>query len=156
MRKRKWTDEQLIAAFHKHGSIRHILLELNLAVAGGSYINIKKHLKRLGLEFDTSWQERRDNAVNKHRYTNVYTDEEVFSENSKCNFGAIRARFEKINPQQCSKCDCIDWMGTPLILDLDHINGNRNDHRIENLRWLCPNCHRQTKTWGQTKRTMPV
>lgn len=43
------------------------------------------------------------------------------------------------------------WNGHPLILQLDHINGNHNDNRLENLRIICPNCHTQTKTWGNKK-----
>ena len=40
------------------------------------------------------------------------------------------------------------WLDKPLSLQLDHINGNCSDHRLENLRWLCPNCHVQTSTHG--------
>ena len=40
-----------------------------------------------------------------------------------------------------------EWNGKPLSLELDHINGIANDHRIENLRLLCPNCHSQTPTY---------
>ena len=39
------------------------------------------------------------------------------------------------------------WANSKLILHLDHINGIRNDNRLENLRWLCPNCHSQTETY---------
>lgn len=48
-------------------------------------------------------------------------------------------------------------MGKPITLQLDHINGINNDNRIENLRFICPNCHSQThnysgkKTRGTTK-----
>ncbi len=40
------------------------------------------------------------------------------------------------------------WNGKPIVLHLDHINGINNDHRIENLRFLCPNCHSQTETYA--------
>ncbi len=44
-------------------------------------------------------------------------------------------------------------LGKPLVLQLDHINGERNDNRIENLRILCPNCHTQTETFcGKHKK----
>ena len=41
-----------------------------------------------------------------------------------------------------------DWLGKPLVLQLDHINGVFNDNRIENLRLVCPNCHSQFTTFA--------
>jgi hypothetical protein len=48
----------------------------------------------------------------------------------------------------CSNCGLTEWQGKPLSIQLDHINGNPTDNRIENLRMLCPNCHSQTETFG--------
>lgn len=46
----------------------------------------------------------------------------------------------------------IIWCDEPIVLHLDHINGVRNDNRKTNLRFLCPNCHSQTKTYcGRNK-----
>jgi hypothetical protein len=45
------------------------------------------------------------------------------------------------------------WNEKKLTLQLDHINGIRNDHRLENLRWLCPNCHSQTETFCGKQNT---
>jgi hypothetical protein len=49
---------------------------------------------------------------------------------------------------RCEICGLEDWLGKPIIIHLDHINGIRDDHRLENLRMLCPNCHSQTDTYG--------
>ena len=49
---------------------------------------------------------------------------------------------------QCDDCGLTEWRGKPLSIQLDHINGDCNDNRLENLRMLCPNCHSQTVTWG--------
>ena len=44
------------------------------------------------------------------------------------------------------------WNGRPLVLQVDHVNGNRFDNRLENLRFMCPNCHTQTDNWGSVPR----
>ena len=40
------------------------------------------------------------------------------------------------------------WQGETLTLHVDHINGDFHDNGIENLRFLCPNCHSQTPTFA--------
>ena len=53
---------------------------------------------------------------------------------------------------RCDQCGISEWRGKPLIAHIDHINGIRYDHRLENLRMLCPNCHSQTDSWGGRNR----
>ena len=57
----------------------------------------------------------------------------------------------------CTECGITDsWNGKPIVLHLDHINGTNNDHRLKNLRLLCPNCHSQTDTWCGRGKRKPV
>jgi hypothetical protein len=55
---------------------------------------------------------------------------------------------------RCSACRIVEWQGQRLVLHLDHINGIANDNRLENLRFLCPNCHSQTDTYCNKKRPL--
>jgi Zn finger protein HypA/HybF involved in hydrogenase expression len=63
---------------------------------------------------------------------------------------------EKKMQYKCVACENEgSWKGKSLTLQLDHINGIPNDHRIENLRFLCPNCHSQTETFsGRNKKIL--
>jgi len=45
------------------------------------------------------------------------------------------------------KCGISEWAGMELKCELDHINSDSTDHRLRNLRILCPNCHAQTETY---------
>lgn len=53
---------------------------------------------------------------------------------------------------RCQECGLSEWLGAPLTVQIDHINGIRGDYRLENLRMLCPNCHSQTETHGIRNR----
>lgn len=91
------------------------------------------------------------------------SNEIIFSENSNYNRRDLKKRIikENIISYKCSDCGIDEhWNGKKLVLQLDHINGINNDNRIENLRFLCPNCHSQTETFsgknGNYKRKTSV
>jgi hypothetical protein len=55
---------------------------------------------------------------------------------------------EGIKSSRCDECGLERWQGRQLRFELHHINGNRSDHRLMNLRLLCPNCHSQTENFA--------
>jgi 5-methylcytosine-specific restriction endonuclease McrA len=63
----------------------------------------------------------------------------------------LRLIKEGLKEYKCEGCGRTKWRGKPIPLELDHINGKHEDHRIENLRILCPNCHAQTETYCRRK-----
>lgn len=80
----------------------------------------------------------------------------IFTENSLYSNEIVKSRIVKDNllEYKCSKCGIDNWCGETIILDLDHINGDNRDNRLENLRYLCPNCHSQTDTYkGRNKNS---
>lgn len=62
---------------------------------------------------------------------------------------------EGIKTNQCEICNINSWNNMSIQCELDHINGNSSDHRLENLRILCPNCHSQTHTF-RAKNIKPL
>jgi len=82
--------------------------------------------------------------------TNEIKPEDAFVKNSKLSRSAFKNKVlkYKLIEYKCKKCGLAnEWNKKKLTLHLDHINGDSSDNRIENLRFLCPNCHSQTKTY---------
>ena len=83
-----------------------------------------------------------------------YTIDEVFCENGTIAQHSLVSWYKKgeYTPYKCSICGQEPfWNGKPLIMILDHINGKHRDDRLENLRWVCPNCNYQLETTGFKK-----
>lgn len=124
-------------------NLADILLKLNLTQTSGNYRTLKKYLKLFNIEFQ--------NKSSKTRLHRRYTFEECFKVNSTIARQHVKKRILKDNliPYKCIECNINnEWNNKELVLQLEHINGINNDNRIENLCFLCPNCHSQTSTYS--------
>ena len=135
-------------------TIKKILDELGYNTNGsGSYKIFKTHCMRIGFDYIQFENNRIVNLI-KYNKRKKKCNEELFVINSQYNQSALRriVKNEKLIPYECANCKNNGfWMEQKLSLQLDHINGINNDNRLVNLRWLCPNCHTQTDTYGSKR-----
>lgn len=143
MRKRSWSIEQLQAAAENSTSIRQVIKKLGLIEAGGNYEQVKKYLKENGI----STSHFRGMAWNKGLKISTRIAiplEKILLEYSEVQSFKLKKRLfaAGLKQKECEECGWAKYSeGGYLPLELDHINGNHHDNRIENLRVLCPNCH---------------
>ncbi len=147
---KKWSEEQLTRAVATQFTMAMVLRELGLSPVGGNYKTIRQHILRLGLS-TTHWTGQGHLKGKTHSWSVKMPLSELLVENSTYGTNHLSKRLVKegVLRYECSDPDCLltTWKGKPISLHLDHKNGVPTDHRLENLRLLCPNCHSQTPTY---------
>lgn len=145
------SNERFIEIVKEANSYSDCLRALGLGTNGGSSTDIlKKRIKELECDISHFGQN-----INKQNYQARYSLDEILVENSTyANISRLKQRLIKEGRMEykCAICGIFEWQGKPLSLQLDHINGKNNDHRIENIRFVCPNCHSQTETYAGRNR----
>ena len=147
-----YSDEQFVEAVKTSMSYRQVLSKLGLKQAGGNYAVMKNRIKDMGL--DTSHMTGQAWNKGKTHTNNIRPIEELLVENSTYQSYKLKLRLikEGLKQHKCECCGITEWNGQPAPIELDHIDGNRYNNTIENLRILCPNCHAQTDTYrGKNK-----
>lgn len=143
MRKRSWSENELRSAAKSSRSIRQILRLLRLKEAGGNYAQIKKYLQFYKIETG-HLKGRGWNKGLRGIGKPLVPLEKILTQNSTFQSYKLKKRLfaAKLKPSYCEECG---WAKSSidgrLPLELDHINGDSHDNRLENLRILCPNCH---------------
>lgn len=144
-RESKYTDEQLTEAVANSTSYRQVLILLGVAGKGGNYAGVKKRITNLAIDISHFvGQAHRKNNHQPKRDIGLYLNNTIAIQSNRLK---RKLFYENIKARRCESCDNEWWMGKPIPLELDHINGDSNDNRLENLRVLCPNCHANTDTY---------
>ena len=141
-------------AIEETSSIKEAIAYLDRIPAGGNYKHFQQWAKTHGLEV-----KKGATSTVGDPFRRKHTDVDMFSENSPCTRQMVRRRIlsDNLLEYQCSICGSeAVHNGSPLSLHLDHVNGVSTDHRLENLRFLCPNCHSQTSTYGGRRKQYEI
>ncbi len=131
-----------------------VIEQLGLRKTGGTYANLKRHVDRLGLDVShfrgQGWAKGRSFPDR-----NETPIEELLARGRSVGNWNLKRRLIKagLKEERCGRCGNKEWMGEKIPLDLEHIDGDNSNYALENLMFLCPNCHRQTPTWGRKNRS---
>ncbi len=151
MTKYRYTDEELAQAVAQSTSIAGVLRILGIKPAGGSHFYISKRIKNAGL--DTSHFTGQGHNRGKSFPSKRKTPDEILVLNRvddpRTRAHLLRRALAEVGVNfACSICGVgAVWQNKPLTLHVDHLNGKPHDCRLDNLRFLCPNCHSQTPTY---------
>ena len=145
-----YTKEEFIEAVKTSYSIAEVLRKLTRKPVGGNYKIVKFNIRKYNL--DTSHFTGQGHLKGKsHNWSPKIPDDKIFVKNGEHNLASVKIKkrlFDgKYLEKKCYKCENTTWQGQSIALELEHINGDNEDNRIENLTVLCPNCHAQTTTY---------
>jgi hypothetical protein len=151
MKTRSYTDQNIMDAVRSSFSIRQVLSTLRLSPTGCNYKGMHAHFARLGL--DTSHftgqghlRGRRHSWTPARPLADILVTNSTYRTTSHLKARLLRDGLLTKHCYLCGGAPC--WQGKPLVLILDHANGDRCDNRLENLRLLCPNCNSQQRTFA--------
>ncbi len=145
------TKEELEAIVAESKTFAEIMRKLGYTGNRGNSIRgLKNYLDKLEIDYSRFLQE------NIERFSHPATElkDTLVSGCTYTNMTRLKKRVlrEGLLGDKCSVCGIKEWNGKPIVLQLDHINGDNRDNRLENLRLLCPNCHSQTETFCRKKK----
>lgn len=148
--KLKMTEEKIKIAVTSSISIANALQLMEMSVTTANYRAFHKAVKKYNLDTSHFLGQAHLKNQNRNIGTTIPLDNILIKNSSYASIAHLKKRLlkNKLLTYQCYDCELTEWRGKPISLQLDHINGISNDHRIENLRLLCPNCHSQTDTFA--------
>lgn len=153
-----WTKSknEIQKVLNESSSFVEVLEKLGLCSHSGNHRTLKERIKidNLNIEILTA---KRTEKIRQSSIKKKIPLSKIMVENSSYGTNHLKSRLikEEILEYVCERCgNKGEWMSQKLMLQLEHKNGKSRDHRLENLCFLCPNCHSQTETYSGKNSSM--
>ena len=151
----KITTEEFASIVRESSTLSDIARTCGLEPKGSNLLTIKRRLWHEKVNFSHIKTGLASNTGRKFRPNRLPAEQVLVKNSSHSRSCAKRLVLsQNLIPNKCFKCGLdSEWNGETLVLRLDHANGISNDHRVENLRMVCPNCDSQLPTYcGRRKK----
>jgi hypothetical protein len=143
-----FSKDELQELLDTSNSYADVIRRTGLSIHGSNYRTLQNLIKKHELDTSTLKMNKKSASFRGNRKQPL---EEILVEHSTYPRSHLKPRLvdEGYLDYICTGCNNTgEWNNKKLVLQLEHINGNSCDNRIENLTFLCPNCHSQTPTYA--------
>lgn len=136
---KNFTDEFLIEIANKSDSINHFLENLGVIKSGGTWYHYKKKLLRLGITFDNA---KINGCKRGGKKTAQNKNQLSLQRKVRLPRPTLKKAMDLANIEyKCFECRINEWRGKKIKLHIHHKDEDKTNNSIENLEYLCPNCH---------------
>lgn len=139
--KNKIADERIAEIYNSEVTLHEAAVVLEMTT-----VSLWRRAKNLGL----AWSDKK----RKRPYNKINLDDILMGKHPEYQTFKLKKRLieEGIKLNICEECGITEWNKKPIEMQLDHVDGNSHNHKLENLKLICPNCHSQTLTYcGKNK-----
>lgn len=139
------SDEEILSAVSSSATMAEAARKLEM-----DFRSFRNRARKLEVYTPNQGHKGIDLGEHRYRAPNKFSLDEILSNSRPYQSYKLKLRLIEagIKENKCEVCGITSWNGKEINCQLDHIDGNKNNNALDNLRIICPNCHSQTETFG--------